>query len=302
MEKLTKLEQNKDKIKLINRIFEENPDMQIYFANDKDSRLQKDNNRINAGYNCQTAVDEKNKLIIANDMTNESNDMHQLNNMKDKVSELKKEFEIESKTIIVADAGDFEEREILEADKNEEFEVYISHPRDSQKEKIKIQEKDGKVPANEFRKDDFKYHIDENVFECPEGKILEQEGNGYIDKRTGVRKIKYSCRECKGCSKRNSCTDDKDGRSVKSTEFFKEITEFMEKCNSDTGKRILAKRKEIVEHPFGTIKHSWGYRYFMQKGKGAVSAEFSFITFVYNLRRVLNIIKFDRLMSVLETV
>jgi transposase len=301
-ERLRKLDKSKDKIKLISQIFKENPDTQIYFANDRDSRLQKDNNRINAGYNCQTAVDEKNKLIIANDVTNESNDMHQLNNMKDKVSELKKEFEFEAKTIVVADAGYFEEREILEADKDKEFEVYVSHPRDSQDRKTKEEGKEKKIPAKGFRKDDFKYHKEEDIFECPEGKILKKEGSGYIDKRTGVRKNNYVCRECEGCSKRNLCTDNKDGRTVKTTEFFNEITEFREKCNSGTGKRILAKRKEIVEHPFGTIKHNWGYRYFMQKGKEAVSAEFSFITFVYNLRRVLNIVEFDSLMDVLETV
>ena len=89
---------------------------------------------------------------------------------------------------------------------------------------------------------------------------------------------------------------------MKTTEFFNEINEFREKCNSDLGKRILGKRKEMVEHPFGTIKRNWGYRYFMQKGKEKVSAEFSFITFIYNLRRVLNLVQLDRLMDTLATV
>jgi len=33
-----------------------------------------------------------------------------------------------------------------------------------------------------------------------------------------------------------------------------------------SGKRIIVKRKEIVEHPFGTIKRNRDYTYFMQKG------------------------------------
>jgi len=40
---------------------------------------------------------------------------------------------------------------------------------------------------------------------------------------------------------------------------------FSDKYNSTLGKRIIAKRKEIVEHPFGTIKRNWDYTYFMQK-------------------------------------
>ena len=302
IEKLSKLKKSQAKIDLIKQVFNENPELDIYFANDKDSRYMQDNKRINAGYNCQTAVDEKNKLIIAEDVTNESNDFHQLNNMKDRVSELKKDFEIDSKTIVVADAGYFEEKEILKAEADESFEIYVSHPRDSHDQKTKLKEKEDNIPAKGFGKDDFKYDKERDVFECPEGRVLTKIGNGSIDKRTGTRKYKYSCRECDECNKRKSCTNDKKGRSIKVTEFFNEINEFREKCNSDIGRRLLSKRKEIVEHPFGTIKNSWGYRQFMQKGKETVAAEFSFIAFIYNLRRVLNLVDFDKLMNVLEAI
>lgn len=301
-EGMSKLKKSQNKIDLIKQLFNENPELEIYFANDADCGYMKDNGRINAGYNCQTVVDEKHKLIIANDVTNESNDLHQLNNMKDKVSELKEDFEIEAKTVIVADAGYFEEKEIIKAEEDENFEIYISHPRDSQNQKTKVKEKEGKVPAKGFKKDDFKYDKERDIFECPEGGVLTKQGKGSIDKRTGTRKFEYISRSCNGCSKRTLCTNSKYGRSIKVTEFFKEISAFREKCNTDIGKKLLAKRKELVEHPFGTIKHSWGYRYFMQKGKEAVAAEFSFIAFTYNLRRVLNIVEFDVLMDALKTI
>lgn len=296
-EKLRKLKKSQDKIEVIKKIFESNPELDIYFANDKDSRYQNDNNRINAGYNCQTSVDEKNKLIVAEDITNESNDLHQLNNMKDQVAELKEDLGITDKTVVVADAGYFDEREIIEADKDDNFDMYVCHPRDSQNQKTKVKEKKNKIPAKGFRKDDFEYDGENDTFKCPEGKILKKDGNGYIDKATGVRKYQYICRECDKCDKRKLCTENKKGRVVKATEFIKEIKDFRYKCNSELGKRLLSKRKEIVEHPFGTIKHNWGYRYFMQKSLEKVSAEFSFIAFIYNLRRVLNLVDFDRLMN-----
>jgi len=296
-EKISKLKKKEDKIDIIKQMFAENPDPGIYFAGDNDSRYMKDNNRINAGYNCQTAVDEKNNLIIAHDVTNDSNDQHQINSMINKVNEAKEEPGIENQTIVAADAGYFEEREIVEAVKDERFDLYISHPRDSQAQKTKVKERDDKIPAKGFRKDDFIYDKEKDLFVCPAGKILIKEGNGYIDKRTGTRKFKYSCRDCEECEHRIKCTTDKSGRSINVTEFFSEITEFREKCNSDPGKKLLTKRKEIAEHPFGTIKHHWGYRGFMQKGKDKVSAEFSFIAFIYNLKRVLNIVEFDKLMA-----
>ena len=296
-DKISQLKKKNDKIDIIKQMFAENPDIEIYFAGDNDSRYMKDNNRINAGYNCQTAVDEKNNLIIAEDVTNESNDQHQINRMMNKVNEAKEELGIESQTIVVADAGYFEEREIVEAIKDERFDLYISHPRDSQAQKTKVKERDDKIPAKGFRKDDFMYDKEKDFFVCPAGKILIKEGKGYIDKRTGTRNFKYNCRDCDECEHRNKCTIDKSGRSIKVTEFFSEITEFREKCNSDLGKKLLTRRKEIVEHPFGTIKYHWGYRSFMQKGKDKVSSEFSFIAFIYNLKRVLNIVEFGKLMA-----
>ena len=73
--------------------------------------------------------------------------------------------------------------------------------------------------------------------------------------------------------------------------------EFREKCNTSYGKVLLKMRKEIVEHPFGTIKRNWGYRYFMQRGLEKVQSEFSFIAFIYNLRRVLNIVPIEKLIE-----
>ena len=300
-EKLKKLKKSQDKLQVIKQMFEENPELEIYFANDPDARYQRDNNRIDAGYNCQSVVDDKNNLIISNDITNESNDLHQLNNMKSKVDELKKELEIEKKTVVLADAGYFEEEEVLDADRDENFEVYVSHPRDCSKKRRK-KNKDEKIPAEGYRKDDFKYDSNSNTFECPEGKKLKQKGNGYIKKGSGTKKYQFVCKECDGCDKRPMCTKNKKGRVIKTTEYMGEILEYREKCKTERAKALMAKRKEMVEHPFGTIKRNWGYQYFMQKGMENVSTEFSFITFIYNFRRVLNLVSLDNLMEALDTI
>ena len=61
-------------------------------------------------------------------------------------------------------------------------------------------------------------------------------------------------------------------------------------------------RKEIVEHPFGTIKRYCGFNYFMQSGLENVKAEFSFICFIYNFKRILNLVSFEKLYKALNTV
>jgi hypothetical protein len=60
---------------------------------------------------------------------------------------------------------------------------------------------------------------------------------------------------------------------------------------------ILARRREIVEHPFGTIKQWMNQGAFLMRGLAKVRAEFSLTALVYNLRRALNILGVARLMA-----
>ncbi|MGB3940081.1 MAG: hypothetical protein WBK96_01145, partial [Candidatus Manganitrophaceae bacterium] len=53
-------------------------------------------------------------------------------------------------------------------------------------------------------------------------------------------------------------------------------------------------RKQIVEHPFGTIKF-WNHQNaFLMKGLEKVRAEFSLSTLAYNIKRVINIVRVDK--------
>ena len=60
---------------------------------------------------------------------------------------------------------------------------------------------------------------------------------------------------------------------------------------------ILDRRRETVEHPFGTIKQWMNQGAFLMRGLEKVRAEFSLTALAYNLRRVLNIVEFSELMA-----
>ena len=53
---------------------------------------------------------------------------------------------------------------------------------------------------------------------------------------------------------------------------------------------MCQQRKSIVEHPFGTLKHTMGHRYFLMKGEEKVSAENEYVGIGYNMKRVMNVI------------
>jgi Transposase DDE domain len=53
---------------------------------------------------------------------------------------------------------------------------------------------------------------------------------------------------------------------------------------------ILDRRREIVEHPFGSIKQWMNQGAFLMRGLDNVRAEFSLTALAYNLRRALSIL------------
>ncbi len=60
---------------------------------------------------------------------------------------------------------------------------------------------------------------------------------------------------------------------------------------------ILARRREIVEHPFGSIKQWMNQGAFLMKGLDNARAELSLTALVYNLRRALNILGVEAMMA-----
>jgi transposase len=293
--KLKKLRKHQNKVEEIKKIFEKDKELEIYFATDEDSRFQSDKGKVRAGYNAQTVGDNKNKLIIANDVTNESNDLKQMTPMIEKVKEVKVGLGIENTTKAIMDAGYFSEVEIIKNKDDETIEVIVP----DKKEVSKIK-KEGIVPAKGFEVEYFKYNKELDIFECPAGKKLTKTHNNPGHENSGREVFEYQCYECRDCKDRQGCTNNKRGRSIKVSVHREYMNNFKESMKSKTNKKMIEKRKEIIEHPFGTIKRNLGYEYFMQRGIEKVKAEFSFICFVYNFKRVLKILGVKGFLKAIE--
>jgi transposase len=63
---------------------------------------------------------------------------------------------------------------------------------------------------------------------------------------------------------------------------------------------ILNQRRELVEHPFGSIKQWMNQGAFLMRGLEKVRAEFSLTALAYNLRRVLTILGVGRLLAAVQ--
>ena len=84
------------------------------------------------------------------------------------------------------------------------------------------------------------------------------------------------------------CTTNKNGRCNE------HILEEMAKRIAQNP-QLLNKRREIVEHPFGTFWY--GYAHFLVKGLDKVKAEFSLMSLAYNIKRAINIVGVSKMVD-----
>jgi hypothetical protein len=148
------------------------------------------------------------------------------------------------------------------------------------------------VKAGYFRKDEFRYEPDSDNYVCPAGQRLHPYSSSLL---RGLKKINYVNKlACDDCKIRSHCTGGK-FRTVSRLENEAVLDRMQERLAKRPG--VLDRRRETVEHPFGTIKQWTNQGAFLMRGLEKVRAEFSLTALAYNLRRVLNIVGFSELMT-----
>ena len=243
---------------------------------DPDSRAMAAHTHVAVGYNAQVAVDTKHKLIVEQQVTNQVVDMGQLTQTTEPAKEV-----LGVETIdVVADKGYFKIEDI-EACEKAGIMPYVPRP-----------QRGPSVRAGLFRKDEFQYDEATDSYVCPTGQRLHPYSSSPL---RGLKKINYVNKlACDDCSIRSRCTAGT-FRTVSRLENEAVLDRMAARLAKRPG--VLDRRRETVEHPFGTIKQWMNQGAFLMRGLEKVRAEFSLTALAYNLRRVLNLVGFTKLMA-----
>ncbi len=244
---------------------------------DNDAQFQKGRVGIILGYRAHIAVDTKEQVIVANDVTNQPNDTAELISMVDKVLENVKILEPErfsgtnqqqEKVNTIADAGYSSGNNLTELDKEQykkKVEAYIPD--------TNYRNKNSSHKDTQFDKSKFVYNEQEDNITCPEGKKLHHIMNS---RHRGVMYDIYgNTRECKSCQYFGKCTKSERGRHISISECQPFIDKMRQKLSSEEGKKIYALRKITAEPVFGNLSQNLGFREFLIRGKPKVRGEFS---------------------------
>jgi transposase len=228
------------------------------------------------GYNAQVAVDAKHKLIAADDVTNAGTDLRQLADM---ALEAKANLEIEHAEVL-ADTGYYNASEVSRCVARG-MTPYIPKADTS-----------ANTARGLYGKSRFRYDGDKDVYICPAGAELTYR---FRTDELGRELKYYRATGCKTCALKSRCTRNKANRTI-----TREANEHLMEAMAERMKQAPEKfklRKTLAEHPFGTIKRWMGFTHFSLKGLVKVRTEWSLVTLAYNLKRVLNLVNFGKLMA-----
>lgn len=228
-----------------------------------EARLMKCEGKVALSYNAQAVVDEKEMIIVAEEVVNEENDMHQLTFMIDAVTENLGACADET----LADNGYYASEELAKSEEKG-YSVLVS---------LKDKYED------EFHWTNF-YHDEKNdCLICPMGARLEY---AYTDRCKRLPAKVYRCLSHKDCPRRCECSSDRIGRRVKLGVYHKAMMRQKEKQRSREMKALLKKRKYLIEPIFAIIKQCMVFRRFTVFGLDNVRSQWALICTVYNLKKL----------------
>jgi len=275
-DKLEKLHSEMAKLDAMEKQMLASPDEQISLT-DPDSRSMATSGRGSGvvGYNVQMATETEHHLIIAHEVTNVGSDRSQLA----KTAKAAKEVLRVDKLEAVADRGYYHGEEI-KACTDDGITVTLPKPSTS-----------GAKSEGRFGKQDFAYLTDEDVYRCPAGEKLRYY---YTNEENGQKLRNYWTNACRHCALKPRCTS-ATPRRIKRWEHEHVLEAAQERL--DRNPDAMRTRREVVEHPFGTIKMRMGATHFLMKTLPKVATEMALAVLGYNLTRVINIVGVARMME-----
>lgn len=265
---IDKLLKKQSKLKQANATLE-NTGNKYVAPNDPEAILVKGADGKFAGYNVQAVVDVKGHFLLNTTVTRAPNDQglleENVNKLTEQIGQPPEEITADKGYGVMSDVLAVEEQGV---------ECYVP----IQKTPREIKAEKGIV---------FTYDSETDTHTCANGQTLVWFSKGQHKDGTTIHY--YKCHTCEGCPLRTQCTKSKTSRILSRREDENQIQQYKEKLNTPKAKDRIRKRKQVVEHPFGTIKMLMGKFQFLLTGQEKAQIELDLYALVYNLKRLYNI-------------
>lgn len=246
---------------------------------DPDARGMAMHPKVGVGYNAQVAVDARHKLIVEQNVTNSGSDLGFLAETAGAAREVLGVEQIDA----VADKGYYKGEDIAVC---EDVGVvpYVARP-----------QRGLAVASGYFNRSEFRYDPEADCYVCPSGDRLDPYTRARKEEHVSIRYT--NMRACQVCALKPQCTSGS-RRTIDRWENEAVLERMAERLVARPD--ILDKRRETVEHLFGSIKQWMNQGAFLMRGLTNVNAEFSLTALAYNLRRAINILGIPALLRAVQ--
>ncbi len=278
-DKVVKLKEEIERLNAINAEMMKTEDKQISLS-DPDARSMATSGKDTGivGYNVQSAVDTKNHLIVAHEVTNIGTDRRQLSSMAEQARAA-----IGTETLgAVADRGYYEGNQIRDC---EEAGITVALPKPLTS---------GSKAKGRFGKQDFVYDAKDDVYRCPAGERLTY---SFTNEERGKVLRCYTTSACKTCPIKDQCTSGVE-RRIKRWEHEAVLEKVQDRL--DRNPDLMTVRRQTVEHPFGTIKAWMGATHFAMRTLPKVATEMALNVLAYSMKRVMAILGVEGLLKAMQ--
>ena len=251
---------------------------------DPDSRHMEDKKgKMGLNYNYQVGIDPKFGFMVDNYITQNPNDENELLTIVKRLNET-----LESDDyVLVADHGYWKIKHIEEIYDTNTM-VIIPDRGAATRQKIinalknKLELDSEEITEETFKKYNFIFLPEEDVYLCPFGMLLTRHDK--YNKTNRKTKL-YACDHCHECPYKDLCAKDKDRR-----EFREPINPAVEEMKfffySDFGQEYYSHRAHVAETAFAILFGSRNFRGIKNRGLTRVNSEMIFTSITHNLKKI----------------
>lgn len=275
IDKLRKRKQKlEEELKLLDELKKEQ-----YNRTDPDATLMSKPAHNLMAYNCQIAVDEKYKFIIATKISSEGSDKKELYPMAKEIQEITDNDNL----TVTADKGYASSLQIKKC-LEEHINVIVPLTQTGQQQRN----------AGKYSKEFFRYDKTAECYICPDNQHIHKIKSTFNNHGRVMHLYRSKPKICSVCTKKEQCL----GKTTKAKQIQRwehqdMMDHYHQKIKTKESKAIIKKRSALAEHPFGTIKRTLGWDHFLLRGKEKVEGENALIMFTYNFKRLLNLVGTD---------
>lgn len=133
---------------------------------------------------------------------------------------------------------------------------------------------------NPYASSHFKYDPQEQSVRCPQGRLLDHEGQTF---KKGFQAQRFRCHH-RDCPVRAQCTRDPKGRQIEVWPHTPVVQQMRERLQDPKQQERWRRRGQIIERPFAQIKQHDGFRRWTVRGWEGVRTQWAMICTTLNLR------------------